>query len=239
MGERHFDVYPDDVKNLSTVIADRLAGMIHTGALRPGEHLVQTDLAERFGVSRVAVRDALGQLRQRGLAVNVPRKGTIVRPLSGKTVRDLFAVRRVVEGLAAREACRRMTDEDLERVDQIVQEQEELAHRSDMVELIEKDWEFHQAIYDRCDNEPLNEIIAGLWSRTRQARGLAQLEVAWGREWGRRSAARHRCILEALRERDGDRVERLIVETIALAEEELVQGLRETGWGEKDAGEGC
>jgi len=238
MSEHQFDVYPDDVKNLSTVIADRLAEMIHTGALKPGAHLVQTDLAERFGVSRVAVRDALAQLRQRGLAVIVPRKGTIVRPLSCKTVRDLFTARRVVEGLAAREACRRMTDEDLERIDQIVREQEELAHQPDMVELIEKDWEFHRAIYDRCDNEPLNEIIAGLWSRTRQARGLAQLEVAWGREWGEKSAARHRRIVEALRERDADRVEQLIVETIALAEEELVRGLQETGWGEEEAGAG-
>jgi DNA-binding GntR family transcriptional regulator len=89
MSDRQFDVYPDKVKSLSTAIADRLAEMIHAGALKPGEHLVQTGLAERFGVSRVAVRDALAQLRQRGLAVNVPRKGTIVRPLSCKTVRDL------------------------------------------------------------------------------------------------------------------------------------------------------
>jgi DNA-binding GntR family transcriptional regulator len=72
---RQFDVYPDGVKSLSTAISGQLAEMIHAGALKPGVHLVQTDLAERFGVSRVAVRDALAQLRQRGLAVNVPRKG--------------------------------------------------------------------------------------------------------------------------------------------------------------------
>ena len=229
------DLNLDGVKNLSTAIADRLAEMIHTGALKPGAHLVQTDLAERFGVSRVAVRDGLSQLRQRGLAVNVPRKGTIVRPVSPKTVRDLFAVRQVVEGLAAREACPHLTDEDLERLDRIIREQENLAQKPDPARLIDKDWEFHQAIYERCDNEPLKEIIAGLWSRTRQARGLAQVEVAWGQRWGRQSAARHRRILEGLQERDADKVERLIAETIALAAEELVQGLEEMGWGEENA----
>jgi DNA-binding GntR family transcriptional regulator len=225
-----------DVKNLSTVVTDRLAEMIQRGELKPGEHLVQTELAERFGVSRVAVRDALQQLRQRGLAVNVPRKGTVVRPVSAKTVRDLFAVRRVVEGLAARQACHNIGDADLKRLDQIIRAQEELALELDMAQLIEKDWEFHKAIYDHCDNEPLKEIIIGLWSRTRQARGLAQLEVAWGQKWGRSSAARHRRIFEALQERDADKVERLIAETIDVAVEELIQGLQETGWGEERAG---
>ena len=78
MKESDFDLDLKVVKNLSDVIADRLGELIQTGSLRPGEHLVQTVLAEGFGVSRVAVRDALQELRRRGLAVNVPMKGTIV-----------------------------------------------------------------------------------------------------------------------------------------------------------------
>lgn len=221
-----------EVKKLSTVIADRLASMIQSGLLRPGEHLVQTELAERFGVSRVAARDALHLLRERGLAVDVPRKGTIVRPICCKTVRDLFAVRRAVEGLAARLACARMTAEVLERLEQAIREQETLSEGGDRSQLVAKDWEFHEIIFDLCDNEPLKEVIVGLWARTRQARSLAQGEAAWGQAWGRRSAARHREILEALRARDPDAAEQAAIRTIALAEEELVQGLREAGWGE-------
>ncbi len=222
------------VKNLSHLIADQLAKMIQTGALKPGQHLVQTELAEQFGVSRVAMRDALYEVRQRGLAVNVPRKGTVVRSVSCKTVRDLFAVRRAVEGLAAREACQKMTDEVLNHLEQIIQEQERLAGQPDLPQLVEKDWEFHQTLYDQSDNEPLKEIIAGLWSRTRQARSLAQIDVKWGQEWGKKSAARHRRILEALRQGDPDQTERFLAEAITLAEEELVQGLQETGWGGED-----
>ena len=239
MRERHFDVDLDAVKNLSTIIADRLAEMIQAGVLKPGERLVQTELAERFGVSRVAVRDALQQLKQRGLAVDVPRKGMIVRPVSPQAVRDLFAVRRVVEGLAARKACGNLTDDDLGRLGRIIDEQVELARGQDVAPLVEKDWEFHSAIYYRCGNEPLREVIEGLWSRVRQARGLARLQVAGGREWGRRSAARQRRILDALRERDAARAEQLIVETISQAEEELVRGLQETGWGEENPSTGA
>ena len=104
MKESDFELNLNEVKNLSAVIADRLAELIQTGSLQPDEHLVQTVLAEKFGVSRVAVRDALQELRHRGLAVNVPMKGTIVKPVSYKTIYDLFAVRKTVESLADREA---------------------------------------------------------------------------------------------------------------------------------------
>ncbi len=232
MVETEFNL--DDVKNIGARVADRLAEMVQTGALKPGEHLVQTELGGQFGVSRVTVRDALQQLRQRGLAVDVPRKGTIVRPVSIKAVRDLFAVRRVVEGLAAREACAHLTDDDFARLERIISEQEQLVQQSDMARLIEKDWEFHKTIYGRCDNEPLKEVIVGLWARTRQARGLAQLEVNWGRIWGTQSAVRHRRILAALRARDAAQAEQLISETIHTAAEELAQGLKDTGWGESN-----
>lgn len=221
---------PNDIKNVAEQIADRLGEMIQTGALKPGTHLVQTELAARFGVSRVAIRDALQHLRQRGLVIDVPRKGTLVRPVSIKTVRDLFTVRQVIEGLATRLACTHLTDDDFARLERIIAEQERLVQQSDLARLIETDWEFHQTIYARCDNAPLQEMIALLWSRTRQARGLAQSEVNWGREWGKHSAARHRRILAALRARDATQAEQLIVETIARAAEELVQGLREAGW---------
>ena len=124
MKENDFDLDLKVVKNLSDVIADRLGELIQTGSLRPGEHLVQTVLAEKFGVSRVAVRDALQELKRRGLAVNGPMKGTIVRPVSYKTIYDLFAVRRVIESLAIREACANMTKEGLNQIGTIINEQE-------------------------------------------------------------------------------------------------------------------
>jgi DNA-binding GntR family transcriptional regulator len=217
----------DAVKNLSTTLADRLVEMIETGVLRPGEHLVQIDLAEQFGVSRVSVRDALQQLLQKGLAVNVPRKGVIVRPVSAKTVRDLFDVRRLLESEATRNAAGHLSDLDYEQLDQIIGEQEELARNRDLAHFIEKDWEFHRTLYSRCDNEPLKEMIVQVWSRTRQARGIAQINPKWGEQWSESSTERHHRVLNALRHKDGDAAARFISDNIQVAAEELVIGISE------------
>jgi DNA-binding GntR family transcriptional regulator len=235
MSDASFALELDEIKNVSTLVSDRLSDAIQRGVLKPGEHLVQGDLAEQFGVSRVAIRDALYLLKQRGLAIDVPRKGTVVRSISCQTVRDLFAVRRAVEGLAGRDACRTISEETLDRLEQLINEQEVLAHGDDLSPVLDKDWEWHQLIYCQSDNEPLQEFIAVLWSRTKQARSLARGKLDWGKAWGLHSAARHREILQALRRRDPDEVERLIAHTIAAAEEELVQGLQDAGWGDPQA----
>jgi DNA-binding GntR family transcriptional regulator len=234
MDNRHFSI--GEVKELSTMIADHLVEMIQSGVLKPRERLVQTDLAEQFGVSRIAVRDALHKLIRRGLAVKIPRKGIMVRPVSCKIIRDIIAVRRVLEILAAREACSKMTDEDLERLDNIIQEQEILADKVEPTQLIKKDWEFHMSLYDGCDNETLKDIIVDLWSRMRQAQGLAQVNVEWGERWVKHSVAFHRRILDALRRRDANSVEQLITESLNNVEERLIQALKEVPWVDGSSG---
>lgn len=223
MGE---DFSIGEVKELSTVVADRLAEMIQSGVMKPRDRLVQNDLAEQFGVSRVAVRDALHKLVQRKLAIKIPRKGIIVRPVSCKMIRDIIAVRRVLEIMAAKAACSNMTDEELEHLNSMIREQELLMQRREVAQLIKKDWEFHIYIYDHCDNEVLRGIIADLWRRMRQAQGLAQADVEWGEEWVKHSAAFHRQLLEALRKRDAHRLEQLLTRSLDYVEEGLIQVLQ-------------
>lgn len=221
----NFQIQPQEVKNLSTLIADRLAESIQTGELKPGQRLVQTELAKQFGVSRVAIRDALLKLLTRGLALDIPLKGMIVQPVSYKTIHDLFAIRQALEPLAVKEACARLTRQDLQRIEALVKEQDELAKAGDIDGLLVKDQEFHETIYRCCDNEPLLEIISGLWARIRQARGLARINLSWGRTWATQSVKRHRKILLALKAKDAERAAELTVETIQLALAELAEGL--------------
>jgi len=221
----------DEVKNLSTVVADRLAELIQTGGLKPGHRLVQNELAARFGVSRVAIRDALLKLLKRGLAVDTPSRGMIVRLVSAQTIQDLFAVRRVLESLAVREACVRLTAADLRQVEAVLEEQETLAGKGDIDAVLTKDWLFHQSIYRHCGNAELLELIAGLWSRIQQARGLARENLSWGRQWARQSVRRHRKILAALANRDAQRAATCTEEAIQRALEELLAGIEEPGTG--------
>src|SRR5690349_14068604 len=99
--------------NVATFVADRLEEQILDGKRAPGSPLLQLDLVAEFGVSRVPVRDALALLEQRHLAVRVPRKGVIVRPVTRQSVRDVFASRRLIEAEIARLAVGRVEEADL------------------------------------------------------------------------------------------------------------------------------
>ena len=221
----NFQINPHEVKNLSTIIADRLAESIQTGELKPGQRLVQTELAKQFGVSRVAIRDALLKLLKRGLALDIPLRGMIVQPVSYQTIQNLFAIRQALEPLAVKEACARMGRKDLQQIEKLVKEQGRLAEQGNIDGLLEKDQEFHESIYRYCDNEPLLEIISGLWARIRQARGLARINLSWGHTWATQSVKRHRKILLALKAKDPQRAADLTVEAIQLALKELAEGL--------------
>lgn len=223
----------NSLKKLSTVITDRLAAQIQNGALKPGERLVQMDLAKRFNVSRVAVRDALMELRRRGLSVNIAHKGDIVRPVSCRTVRDIFEVRRINESHAVRLACLRMGTEDLEQLRNVIRGQEDCILRGDISGFIEKDWEFHRSIFQSCGNEPLRELIEGLWARTRQARSVAQNDISWGKHWGRSSILRHKELLAALERKAADEAAAISSRIIDDASDELAGELAAVGW---DAG---
>jgi DNA-binding GntR family transcriptional regulator len=109
--------------NVSETIADTLTELIFSGKLHPGQRLVQSQLAEEFGVSRVPVRDALHFLEQRSLVVTRPRRGVIVRPVSRQGLHEIFAMRRILEPPALAEIMSNLTEEDLGALESIVDAQ--------------------------------------------------------------------------------------------------------------------
>ena len=135
-----------------------------------------------------------------------------------------------MEIFAAREACANITDEDLTHLGSIIHEQEVISEEGELAELIKKDWEFHKSLYDICDNEALKKVIHDLWSQMRQAQGLVQVNAKWGEKWVRQSAAFHGLLLEALRERDADKVEELLTAGFDFRQERLIEVLQELRW---------
>ncbi len=218
------------LKTLSTLITDHLAEQIENGVLKPGERLVQVELAKKFNVSRVAVRDALMELRRRGLSVNIPNRGDIVRPVSCRTVRELFEVRRINESYAVQEACKHLDSQGLTTLRKIVEEQEACIRKDDISSFMGKDWEFHRTIFEYCPNDQLKEFIHSLWARTRQARSVAQSDLKWGRKWAEASLARHRELLSALEQRNCTKAAKITARIIDAASSELEEELRRVGW---------
>ena len=218
------------LKRLSTMVTDKLAEHIQSGAIQPGERLVQMDLAKRFNVSRIAVRDALMELNRRGLSVNIPHKGYIVRPISCRTVKELFDVRSLNESYAVELACGKIDAAGISLLRRILADQQICIDDGAVDDFVSKDWDFHRTIFSYCENESLMEIIVWLWAQTRQARGVAQSDIEWGKKWGENSIRRHREMLEAIEQGDAQLAARITRSIIQAASDELVGELAAVGW---------
>lgn len=186
-----------ELQNVAEFIARKLEEMILKGQLEPGQHLVQTDIAAQFGVSRLPVRDALKLLETRELAVTLPRRGVIVRPLDAKEVNDLFELRLLLEGYAFDRSVRNFSAADIAAAEAIIQRQEALPNE-DFLALLDTDEKFHVLLCSRCENEEIKRDIARIWNRIRVLRALARDF----RDWKTESAASHRLILGAVVKQD-------------------------------------
>jgi DNA-binding GntR family transcriptional regulator len=120
------------IKNTAEVIAHSLKQKIYEAELKPGQPLVQENIARMFGVSRVPVRDALQILVNVGIAISVPRRGIFVRPLSRKLLEELFAVRKILEGSAIEIVLQDITEELITMLREIVRKQKEALKKRDV-----------------------------------------------------------------------------------------------------------
>ena len=220
----------DAIRNTGEVIAQTLKEMIYEAELEPGQQLVQENIAKMFGVSRVPVRDALQILINTGIAVNIPRRGVIVRPLSRKLLDELFEVRKVLEGAAIQKAVRRATPELLESLRELIRKQSEALKTVDVKQNEKLDDEFHRSLYKAIDNNTLNELIFNNWERIKQARSSSTVDPKHGRQWISASIERHNKVLEALEKKDKSIADQIIVENIESSRREITSSLEEMGW---------
>lgn len=139
---------------LGEQLLDQLRALIVRGELAAGTHLVEGWMAERFGVSRGPVRDALKQLEIEGL-VETRKRGVSVRGLTDTDIAELYAVRGALEGLAVREAIARPADADWRPLDDAVAVMREAAAAADQARFGAADLDFHSGFYTVAANRRL------------------------------------------------------------------------------------
>ena len=222
------------IKTTSEVIAQSIKEMIFEAELKPGQQLVQENLARMFGVSRVPVRDALQILINMGIAVNVPRRGVIVRPLSRKLLDELFEIRKILEGAAIQLAVHRIGAEQIAQLKQLIREQSDALGASDVPRNEKLDDAFHRTLYRDTGNETLIELIFSNWERIKQARCASTVDPKNGKIWIAESIQRHKRVLDALQQKDSMRAHGIIVENIESSRTEIARCLEEKGWIESD-----
>lgn len=147
---------------LRDVVFNTLREAILKGELVPGERLMENALADRMGVSRTPIREAIRKLELEGLVTMIPRKGAEVAKITEKDIRDLLEVRATLEALAVRLACEKMTQETIDKLIFLKNEFVRAAKIKDVDLIIHKDIEFHDAIFAATGNDKLIQIVSNL-----------------------------------------------------------------------------
>ena len=184
-------------------IASELARLILAGQLPPGRRLQETRLAEQYGVSRAPIREAIKELERLGLAVKPPRRGAQVLAVTPRDVKEIYEIKTMLEGLAARLAAERITTRELAELKTIYQQMCRFGERGDRARYLEASRRFHQAFIEASGNSRLAEIYEAM---SRQIWWLGSMILSQS-DRHRTSVQEHGEILEALAARDAKRAQ--------------------------------
>lgn len=152
----------NDYLPLRDVVFNTLRQAILRGELEPGERLMEIALAQKLGVSRTPIREAIRKLELEGLVVMIPRKGAEVACITEKDMRDVLEVRGTLEELAVSLACRNMNEEIINELAMANKVFEAAVVSKDVVRITDADVSFHDVIYKATDNQRLIQIINNL-----------------------------------------------------------------------------
>jgi DNA-binding GntR family transcriptional regulator len=193
--------------------SDALRTAIVSGRLRPGDRLKEIELAQRLGVSRVPVREALRQLEHEGLVASLPYRATEVLGVSQEEISEvLVPIRLTLESFAFRKALPLLTDADFERLADCVQAMRRAGKDADLDELAAADVRFHELVIERSGQPHCLQLWRSIEPRVRAY--FRRDAPAHARRDGGEVADEHETLLGALRDRDEPRVLSTLAEHI-------------------------
>jgi len=157
-----FELDASAYMTLRDVVFKSIRDAILSGSLKAGERLMEKNLADKLGVSRTPIREALRKLEIEGFIEMVPRKGAVVKEVTPTEIADVLEIRASLEALAAKIACSKLTEQTKEDLNN-KKEEFKLAAKDNNVDLMaEKDVAFHDIIYSATGNEKLIHILNNL-----------------------------------------------------------------------------
>lgn len=161
--ESNFTVNMNEYLPLRDVVFNTLRQAILRGELKPGERLMEVQLANKLGVSRTPIREAIRKLELEGLVLMIPRKGAEVADITEKSLMDVLEVRKALEELAVQLCCDKITGKEIEELRRAADDFRRILKTSDDVtEIAEADVRFHDIIYLATGNQKLIQILNNL-----------------------------------------------------------------------------
>jgi DNA-binding GntR family transcriptional regulator len=198
-------------KSLGQHVFENLKQAIIRGEMAPGDRLVESRLADALDISRTPVREAIHKLEREGLLRRLPKGGFVVMNLSREDIEETIGIRCVLESYAARLAAENYTEQDLLPLEEKIREFQKFLDEGQLDELPRINTEFHNLFYALSRSPKLIKMINDLRDQISRFRKilLKNDKLAEG------SNEDHKKMLEAIRERDVNRVERVVKQHIA------------------------
>jgi DNA-binding GntR family transcriptional regulator len=205
--------------SLRSRVFSQLQNDILNGLYESGDSLIETKLSEEMGVSRTPIREALRQLELEGLVQSIPNKGVIVKGITEQDIRDIYTIRMLIEGLAARWAAEKATPQELEELKEAVELEEFYTAKNDRNHLIQFDSKFHDIIFRASKSKPLMHTLSTFHHYVQRARGISMMSPGRAAE----VLEEHRAILQAIVDRDPFKAEKLTTEHVRNASSNLIK----------------
>jgi DNA-binding GntR family transcriptional regulator len=186
-------------RTLATEVYDLLKWDILTCELLPGQMINESDLVRQFEVSKTPIREALKMLTQEGLVRSMPSIGYVVAPIDLDELQEIYDMQKIFEAAAVERAIERITDEELDRLEELVGESFILSDKESIIRWFKSNTEFHIAIAEASGNRRLVEALRNVLEEMFRPGFLAELYSGLNTEV---FIADHRRIVEALRRKD-------------------------------------
>ena len=212
-----YNIGVSDKASLRGKVFNTIREAILEGSYKPGDVLRESTIAAELGVSRTPVREAIRQLELEGLVQSIPNKETVVAGITQEDVEDIYLIRSRLEGLAARKAAERITEQDLQEMEEILALTSFYVEKNEVNQLKELDHKFHDIIYNATHSKTLNHMLSDFHSYIQQARKTSISTPGRPKEVLRE----HEGIYEALKARNGELAEKLVEKHIQNVEHNL------------------
>lgn len=199
-------------------VLNKLMDWIMDGKLKMGEKLNTEELARQLGVSRMPIREALKSLEKMGLAESIPYVGVKLVSLEQADVLQIYLMRQLLEPLAAGEACKKITEEQIHELEEIHKEYVPIveADEIDAKKLYLQNRKFHFAIYSISEMDRVCAMIESLWDTLSFFKLIYGRDVIKNTNGAKNMIAEHQGYIDALKDRDAERLKKSLYDTLGV-----------------------
>ena len=199
-------------------VLNKLMDWIMDGKLKMGEKLNTEELARQLGVSRMPIREALKSLEKMGLAESIPYVGVKLVSLEQEDVLQIYLMRQLLEPLAAGEACKKITEEQIHELEEIHKEYVPIveADEIDAKKLYLQNRKFHFAIYSISEMDRVCAMIESLWDTLSFFKLIYGRDVIKNTNGAKNMIAEHQGYIDAPKDRDAERLKKSLYDTLGV-----------------------